>query len=31
LKELARRNWQEAKELTLVFGAIYRNSKPKTK
>jgi four helix bundle protein len=30
-KELARRNWQEAKELTLVFGAIYRNSKPKTK
>ena len=30
-KDLARRHWQEAKELTLVFGAIYRNSKPTAK
>ncbi len=27
-KQDARKHWQEAHELTLIFGAIYRNSKP---
>jgi len=30
-KQVARKHWQEARELTLIFGAIHRKSKPTAK